>query len=411
MPTFGHRLFKPAHAEDGLTHWDTFDDLHRAIHDFDGPFRAILLELVGKPMSRREMRDFLRHPSLQHWQKRSDTGQLTLAKNLEEAERRNVVEQKDGAYHLTLRGREMTTHMESMIPAVINRVLSPEVVSIAAFVLHVFLSVLKLGIGYLAHSASLFADGIDNGMDALSAALVWVGLKYDKVRLISWFLLVMMVLSVGGIGLAALNKVLHPAPLSEGPVAFAVSAVCGFIMLLLSAYQYVVGKKRGNLAILCQSVDSRNHFWTSLLVCAGILLSYFAEMLAMPWLYYADVAASVVIGFMVLRGAVDIGREILSADAEDEPDVSHFMRSLQDKHRMGHVRKWIAAQLQREALTREELHKRFMADFCEQVPRLHSLTGIGMVVRQEDEFTVWLERLLEKDELIEDEGRLWLAKG
>jgi len=87
-------------------------------------------------------------------------------------------------------------------------------------------------------------------------------------------------------------------------VAFPVSGVCGLVMLGFSSYQYLVGKRRSNLAIMCQAVDSRNHFLTSLVVCGGILLSFLAQVWHAPWLHYADAAASVVIGLLILRGAL-----------------------------------------------------------------------------------------------------------
>jgi len=40
----------------------------------------------------------------------------------------------------------------------------------------------------------------------------------------------------------------------------------------------MAAKKHSNFAIMCQAIDSRNHFYTSLLVCGGIVLSFLAEI-------------------------------------------------------------------------------------------------------------------------------------
>jgi divalent metal cation (Fe/Co/Zn/Cd) transporter len=113
--------------------------------------------------------------------------------------------------------------------------------------------------GFLSRSAGLISDGIDNTVDTISSVLAWLGIKYKKDKIVSLFIIIMMVLSFAGIAITSINKVLHPAPVKEGLVAFVISGISGFIMLLLSSYQYITGKKTANFAILCQSVDSRHH--------------------------------------------------------------------------------------------------------------------------------------------------------
>jgi len=61
-----------------------------------------------------------------------------------------------------------------------------------------------------------------------------LGLKYDRGRLVSLFIVVMMFVSVGGVALASYNKIVHPGPVEQGLSAFIVSALCGLLMLILS---------------------------------------------------------------------------------------------------------------------------------------------------------------------------------
>jgi divalent metal cation (Fe/Co/Zn/Cd) transporter len=104
----------------------------------------------------------------------------------------------------------------------------------------------------------------------------------------SIFIIVMMFFSVGGVVLAGYNKVVNPKPIEEGIAAVTISLFCGITMLILSAYQYAVGKRNSSFAIMCQAVDSRNHFLVSLLVCAGIILSRAAAGSGVDRLYYAN---------------------------------------------------------------------------------------------------------------------------
>jgi len=46
--------------------------------------------------------------------------------------------------------------------------------------------------------------------------LVWLGIKCDKEKLVSFFIVVMMFVSVGGVAIASINKIIHPGPVGQG---------------------------------------------------------------------------------------------------------------------------------------------------------------------------------------------------
>ena len=397
---FHHRKEKPVH-------WKDSNELHRVMHDFPGIFRAILLDLLDRSMSRHEIRDFLNRMGIGGRAHRMRTAQLDLEENLRKAIEKKVLEERDGRYHLTPGGREIAEHMQRVIPAFMKWVFSPETASLFSLVAHVVLSVLKLSIGFLSRSAGLTADGIDNAVDTLSSLLVWLGIKYDKEKLVSVFILITMFVSVGGVALATFDKIVQSGPIQEGLIAFVASGICGLVMLGLSSYQYIVGKKRSNFAILCQSVDARNHFWTSLLVCGGILLSFFAQLWNAPWLYHADAAASVIIGLLILKSAIELARELLK-EREEAAEMSHFMKRTEERIREKILLKWLAGQLQSGSLTREELEQRFIADFCEQTPKILILSGMGYRPESGEDLNRYLELFVEQKKLVLDEGRYWL---
>ena len=398
---FHHRKEKPVH-------WKDADELHRVMHDFPGIFRAVMLELLDRSMSRHEIRDFLNRMGIGRRAHRIGTAQLDLEENLRKAIQKKVLEERDGRYHLTPGGREIAEHMQRVIPAFMEWVFSAETASFLSLVAHVVLSVLKLSVGFMSRSAGLTADGIDNAVDTLSSLLVWLGIKYDKEKIVSVFILITMFVSVGGVAVATFNKMVHPGPIQEGLIAFMVSGILGLVMLGLSSYQYLVGKKRSNFAIMCQAVDSRNHFLTSLLVCGGILLSFFAELWNAPWLFYADAAASAIIGLLILRGAVELVQELIKA-REEGAEVSHFMKRTEERAREKILLKWLAGQLQSGSLAREELEQRFAADFCEQTPKILILSGMGYRPESGEDLNRYLELFVEQKKLVLDEGRYWLV--
>jgi len=379
--------------------------MHRIMHSFSGIFRAVLLELLERPMSRQEMRDTLNRMR-GHGDRRIREAQLRLTNTLDEAVELNVLEQRDGLYHLTLGGREIAEHMEMVIPAFMGWAYSPQTASLVSLWVHVVLSILKLGIGSLSRSAGMIADGLDNTADTLSSFLVWLGLKYDKEKMASIFILVTMVLSVGGVAVATFGKITHPGPIREGLLAFVAAGVCGLLMLGLSAYQYLVGRKKSNLAILCQAVDSRNHFYTSLLVCGGILLSFLAELWDAPWLYYGDAVASGFIGLLILRGVAELVQEMFRK-SEGEIRVSHFMKKAQERRRTKIILNWLAGQLHSASLTPGELEERFAADFCEKTPRVFALTGMDYLPTRGTDLKRYLDLFVEQEKLVYDDGRYW----
>jgi len=397
----------PHHKGARTIHWTDSREMHRVIRKFPGLFRAILLELLDQPMTRHEMRDFLSRFAKRRMSRKITKVQLALERHLNDALDLKVLEEKNGRYHLTPGGLEIATHMNQMIPVFTKWVFSARSAALLSIWVHILLSFLKLGAGFLSGSAGLTADGIDNLVDTLSSFLVWLGIKYDKEKLVSFFILSTMFLSVGAVALTTIDKFVDPEPVREGIMAFSVSALCGLIMLGLSSYQYVVGKKQSNLAVMSQAVDSRNHFWASLLVCGGILLSYPADLWNAPWLSYADAAASGIIGLLILRGAVELLQELMKKGG-DEVNISHFMKGAEERSREKVVFRWLTGYLKSTSQTIKELEERFLADLCEQTPKLMIITGMGYQPGDVRELHRHLDRFVETHKLLFDEGRYWL---
>jgi len=314
-----------------------------------------------------------------------------------------VIEIKDEKYVLTPGGWEIARHMNEVIPLFFNTLLSTTAVIIVTVFIHIFLSVIKLVFGFLSGSAGLVADGIDNTVDTVSSILVWLGIKYQKDKIVSSFIMLMMAISVVGIFITGINKFLHPEPVREGVIAFAASAVSGFVMLLLSAYQYITGKKTDNFAILCQSVDARNHFLTSLLVCAGILTTALADVFNLSWLYYADAIAAMVIGILIAKGTYELVVEFLKPE-DNKARIPHFVEKARRNMKLKVVYQWLSNELKDRSLGYNELLAGFEKQFCEQIPKIHTLTGIGYLPKTGDELKDFLDTFIKEKKIIFEGG-------
>jgi Co/Zn/Cd efflux system component len=409
MPKNKNR-FSPLRSQRKPTvHWKDSREMNRVMHSLPGLIRGLLLELLDHPMSRHDIRQYVQRMSMSDSPGgKANKAQLNLESHLLKAQELGVMEERDGRYSLTPGGREVAEHMNEMIPLFMEWALSPETASLLTMWVHAFFGVLKVGFGIISHSAGLISDGIDTAMDTISSVLVWLGIKHNKERLVSVFIVITMFASVGGVALATYNKLIHPGPVTDGLAALVVSALCGLVMLGVSAYQYLVGKRRSNLAILCQAVDSRNHFFTSMLVCGGILLSFAARAWDAPWLYYGDVVASSIIGLLILRGAIELVGEHLKA-AGEPADVKHFLRRAMEGRKEKIVFNWLRGQLQGEPLTRQELEGRFTADLCEGTPKILILSGMGYRHESGSDLHRYLDRFIKQKKVIEDEGKFWLV--
>jgi Co/Zn/Cd efflux system component len=384
-------------------HWTTTDEMHEVLHSFPGWFRSVLLELLEKPRSGEEIAELLKMLMFRVGGGRKKwKAQGELKTHIASAlEKRVLVEQK-GKYALTPGGREMAEHIQEVVPFFLQRALSAETVSRVTIITHAFLSLIKLGIGMLSRSSGLIADGIDNTVDTVSSVLVWLGIKFKRERLVSVLIIVMMFVSVGGIGLESYGKLVAPGPVQNAPVAFIVSALCGLLMLGLSAYQYFVGKRISNFPIICQAVDSRNHFLTSLLVCAGIILSVVAGVLPEQWsryLYSADAVASIFIGLLILKSAVELLLELFKPEGEPTR-VSHFLGNAQEKLRSRIIYEWLSSQLEGGPLSRQSLKRRFAEQFCEKVPKILILSEMGYRPAGPEELGYWLNHFVGKGKLL-----------
>ena len=372
--------WREIHEKKQTTHWEDMDAMHEVLHSIPGFIKALIIELLENPFSFDEIWDYLtRFPQFERKIKKEENLKKVRAyikDHINRAINQGFISEKSGKYHLTPKGREMAHHMQEAIPIFIGNIFSPKMVSVVTIVIHILLTAVKCGFGAIFHSAGLLSDGIDNGVDTISSVLVWLGIKFDREKISSFFIIIMMFVSLIGIAIASINKIIKPGPVKEGLVVFIVSGVCGILMLFLSIYQYVVGKRNSNFAIMCQSVDSRNHFLTSLLVCFGIILSILAERQDAFWLFYADAAASIIIGCLILKSATELLVELLKPGGKPE-DVSHFMRKSQERMKRRSIYRWLSDTLMDNPLTEKELEEIFTERFCKGVPKIFTLSGFG----------------------------------
>jgi hypothetical protein len=85
------------------------------------------------------------------------------------------------------------------------------------------------------------------------------------------------------------------------------------------------------------------------------------------WLYYADAGASIIIGILIFKSAIELLVEMLKPGGEPE-NVSHFMQKSQERMRRRYVLSWLSHTLKEKAFTGKELEELYVERFCNKAP-------------------------------------------
>jgi hypothetical protein len=143
--------------------------------------------------------------------------------------------------------------------ALLRKSLHPQAVSKVTLGVHLGLAALKLPAGILSGSVALINDAADTLLDALSSIVVYAGIRFNRERGAN-VTLVLLMLATGGFTLyEALQRFFIPAELTIDWFAFLAAILSAPICMMLWAYQRFVGLRSGVMALITQSVDSRNH--------------------------------------------------------------------------------------------------------------------------------------------------------
>jgi len=236
--------------------------------------------------------------------------------------------------------------------AAVRRVLEPATVSQITLGVHLGLAAIKLPAGLLSGSIGLTNDAADTLLDAISSLVVYFGLRCNRERLANALLVIFMLGTGAATFYGALRRCFVPAIPEADWLAFFASIVSAVVCLLLWSLQRYVGLRHGSLALVAQSVDSRNH----VIVAAGVTAGLVAALLHFPIL---DTIVGLVVALLILKSGVELGLELLRSFKEGEADLSRFGFGLVAESyeglRRSRLREWISFLGARRALDPERI--------------------------------------------------------
>jgi hypothetical protein len=330
----------------------------------------------------------------------------SVRKRLEELRELGWIVCEGGQYALTPLGCEEVDERLAQLGetgALIRKLLRPQTVSKVTLGVHWGLAALKLPAGLLSGSVGLINDATDTLLDGLSSLLVYFGIRFDKERIVNVVLVVLM-LATGVLTLyEAGRRFFIPFEPKGDWFAFLAAILSAFVCLALWIYQRYVGLRSGIMALITQSVDSRNHVIIAASVTAGLV----ASLLRFPML---DTLVGLGVALLILKSAVELAIETIRALGEEQIDLSRFEFGIApwfDKFRQSQLRDWMLYLVEKQGVgERTELlaRARQALDFND-IPALRAMGLAQQQYNVSELFERGLAELFQHGWLVE-EGRL-----
>ncbi len=207
-----------------------------------------------------------------------------------------------------------------------------------SIVTYIILSVIKLMIGYLAHSEALLADGLNNTTDIIASVAVLVGLKisrkppdanhqYGHFRAESIASLIASFIMIS-VGLQVLYKaglsVYQPNNELPDMVAGWTAMGSAIVMYAVYLYNFNLAQKINSSSLMAAAQDNRSDSLVSIGAFTGIL----GAQWGLPWL---DPVAAFLVGMIICKTAWHIFRDasLTLTDGYDEEHLSELKKTVE----------------------------------------------------------------------------------
>ncbi|MGO4180173.1 cation diffusion facilitator family transporter [Paenibacillus sp. TAF43_2] len=204
---------------------------------------------------------------------------------------------------------------------------------------YIFLSAIKLVIGYLTGSEALSADGLNNSTDIIASIAVLIGLKIsrkppDKNHRYGHYraetvaaLIASFIMFAVGIQVLYQTVMKFRAPTIESPdiIAAWTALFCAIAIYFVYLYNIRLAKKINSHAMMAAAQDNRSDALVSMGAFVGIIGSQFG----LPWL---DPVTALIVGIIICKTAWDIFRDCSHTltDGFDNEELQTIKQTVSD---------------------------------------------------------------------------------
>ncbi|MED1603832.1 cation diffusion facilitator family transporter [Cytobacillus kochii] len=211
---------------------------------------------------------------------------------------------------------------------------------------NIALAIFKWVIGVHSGSKALIADAIHSASDVAGSLAVYIGLiaakrppdedhpyGHGKAELIAAIIVAVFLFFVGiEIFISSFQSLFQPV---EAPKVYAIIAVIVSIIVKegMFRYKFKLGKELNSDALIVNAYEHRSDVYSSFAALIGIGSAIIGGKLGLNWLEYADPVIGLVVAFMILHMAFQLGKEAIhnTMDHVLSPEASSYLFSAVDK--------------------------------------------------------------------------------
>lgn len=329
-----------------------------------------------------------------------------------------IILNKDNKYELSKKGKgeaiEITNHIEKFSVSIEKNLLHPTAAARNTIIIDLFLAIMKLVAGFLSGSVGLIADGADAAIDTASAAVVWIGIKFKKEFLGTLIIILMMFVTAVSVGYESINKVVQfitgiVSPMTMPYLVIVVEGIALICAVILFFYQRFVGKRNGSLALISQSIDSKNHIYVAGTIIIGAIFSIFG-------IHFIDALIGAFIAIRIFIDGISLSKEALSSIRGEETDFSKYEIPLEKHWHLSKIesfRIWILYSIKKDNFTSKEeiinsLEETYKPGYIPILSEFKFNLGEGFDF--EEKFNDLIKPLLDKKLLIKEDDKIILTK-
>jgi cation diffusion facilitator family transporter len=324
---------------------------------------------------------------------------------------------KDAKYFLTETGIKRAERFERQMQIgadiIEHHFLSPQATARNSIFAYIFLSSIKLLAGFFGGSVGLIADGADTTVDTASAGFVWFGIRIKKeiigtfITIVLFFVTAILLIYESA---TSLNENFEGTfiPMSRPLLVIFVESIALVSVLALSMYQRFIGRRSRSLALISQSIDSKNSMYSSGAVIVGALFSVVG-------IHWVDALVGGLIGIRITLDAVDLSRQAINSMRGKEPDFTKFRLPFEshiETMRAESLRNWILYTVYYEKIkTKQQIIQSLEQTFRPKyIPAIFSELMVGAPSNFNTNFDHLIKPLLQAEHLVEKNGEYVLTK-
>lgn len=206
---------------------------------------------------------------------------------------------------------------------------------------NIFLTIMKIIIGLWFQSEVLLADGLHNAGDIIATIAALSAMRISKLPadedhpyghgkaevLGSGFVAFVLLIAALYIGYHSTVALFHE-PQSPSWVAFTASIISTVWKYALYKYTMRIGVSTNSKGLIATAKDHLADVYASLAAVVGIGLAFVGGACGIGWLSFGDAAAGIIVSLLVLRLAVEMGKEsfdILMEKTVDQEKLHQYI--------------------------------------------------------------------------------------